>query len=149
MSPTDEIIQEVDSLEEATNEAIQALAVSINLTSSLVEEHASKIEELDERVGRLEDLVDTVDNQERNMGDILRRLQALERIPVKPELKRLHELEAQARTLGANWAEVEVYERHDGMLVINHFLGQRSMIEDRIAQSEATKLAAPKTSPTC
>lgn len=97
------------------------------------------------------DYRETLDEHEQTLGDLVRRIQALERVPEAPPQalaspgKRLVELEAQARQLGTNWAEVEIYERPDGRLVFNNFLWSKPELEATIAK----RLSPPKADPLC
>lgn len=142
MSPTEQIIEEVNSLEEETNKALDTLTETVNLNAAVVEDLANRIETIDQRVGSLEDFRDYTTDLEKVIGELTRRIKALESPEQTPPFvpdsgKRLFELEKQARTLGSNWAEVEIFQRPDGMLVVNNFIGTMEGIERHIQERDA------------
>ena len=174
MSPADALADEIESLEESINTAVRDLAETANDHAELLEsqgatliEHASKLEEhegrldahkaaIDEQDARYNKLFDqvkdllgfrfgaTLDEHERALGDILRRLKALEVPPpaIAPKLpgKPRKDLEEKVRVLSPNWADVELYQREDGRIVIAGLLAD----EDALLAQVAKHAAIPK-----
>lgn len=146
MSP-ETIVEEFDSLEQETNKALAVLTETVNLNASITDSLSDRIDHIDNRLTKIEEqdtgVRELIDSFEKTLGDLTRRIKALELPAPAPEFKRLYDLEVKARTLGSQWCLVEIYERPDGSLIIDRFIAQRSMIEQRL---ENKQLDPPKVS---